>query len=1197
MRERINRLAKGIIDMETPALSVVPARMEEEIPAGEVIRKEIFITSENNLHSKGLVYSSNSRVTVLNGSFGGLRNHVNFEVNSRYLEYGDVIEGSFYLVTSGGEKEIPYSFRVQAGMSGRTLGQLKEPRDFAAMAKKDYEMALRIFEYRDFTQVPFMQDMHIRAVYDGLLGHGNRYGQLEQFLIALRLKEPVKLQVEDLHREYYGLDQVTDGEIAIKRSGWGYLPVTVHLDGGFIQTVKRTLAEEDFVDGVCHFPYRLSPGGLHGGKNFGSITLETVNDTIVVEFEVSSGISRAGEKDQAYPGVSGQPGMDGRFARYFSLRLDYEAGLYEPLLLQNQMMEELEQIRMTKGVSMELSLMEAELYLLAGRKEDALVFLQECRDEVADRRLQYPGYYCLYQYVLLQIQPDLAKQESLNRLLRKYLEEETGDYLIFYLYTRCEEQYCFENPGEMLTRMKVLYGEGCRSPFLYQNALRIWNDAPSLLYSMGTFELQVLNFGARKGLVGETLAVKAAKLAVVSRQYQPLALRMLKQFYEKYPQKEILEAVCSLMIRGQCRQESDFPWYEKALKEHISLTRLYEYFLYSLPSDYHQMIPKEVLLYFSYDHDLDHNSKAVLYANIIQYMKDDTPIYREYQKEMGRFAAEQILKSRIDSNLAVIYDAVIYEDMVDAPIARVLPALLKSYRISVKNPKMRQVVVCYEELTEEGVYPIQRGIAYVPVFSGKCCIMFQDAYGNRYTDVSHIKTPVLDKPGLEKKCFEVYPEHPMLLLSACRKAAEGAVEEPWLAVIERALTQLNLHPLYKSVLTGQLMEYYKKNVSGDGEEDGGADFQFMLSLDEKLLSGKQKTDFCEILISRNYIREAYGMIREYHLGISGKRMQKLCVQMILNRLFDQDDLLLKQAFSVFEQGLADSVILDYLCEHFNGSSEQMYQVLIKGVSDHVETYDLEERLLAQMLFSGKTERMDKVFALYMRRKRVSDTLVRAYFTMKSAEYFLYDVPAMDQVFQYLEDRILKTAEKDKLSAIYLLALTKYYAGLDRLTDRQKELCQEMTEILLAGGLVLPHLKKLAGQVRIPEEIMDKGMIQYIGQKDSRVDLQIRIRPQEEEFHSDEMQRVYQGIFVKQKVLFDGEVMEYRIYEQKGQEWVLMEEGAVTRDKREEPLKESRFQLLNQMTVCLSLKDEAGLRSTMEEYMKKTAVIEELFGLM
>ena len=155
------------------------------------------------------------------------------------------------------------------------------------------------------------------------------------------------------------------------------------------------------------------------------------------------------------------------------------------------------------------------------------------------------------------------------------------------------------------------------------------------------------------------------------------------------------------MIRGDCRREQDFKWYEKALEEQLSLTRLYEYFLYSLPADYNHLIPREVLLYFSYDHELDHHSRAMLYANVIQYLNEDSPIYRDYQKEMGRFAAEQVLQSRIDSYLAVVYDAVIYEDMVDVPIAKMLPSLLRSYRIRVKNPNMRQVVVCYEELTEE----------------------------------------------------------------------------------------------------------------------------------------------------------------------------------------------------------------------------------------------------------------------------------------------------------------------------------------------------------------------------------------------------------------------------------------------------------------------------------------------------------------
>ena len=107
MRERINRLAKGIIDMDVPALTVQPSVIEEEIRVGERRRGDLVIVSDNGIHGKGLVYSSNYRVKVLNSSFGGMRCHIGYEVNSRYLEYGDAIEGSFYLVTNGGENEIP----------------------------------------------------------------------------------------------------------------------------------------------------------------------------------------------------------------------------------------------------------------------------------------------------------------------------------------------------------------------------------------------------------------------------------------------------------------------------------------------------------------------------------------------------------------------------------------------------------------------------------------------------------------------------------------------------------------------------------------------------------------------------------------------------------------------------------------------------------------------------------------------------------------------------------------------------------------------------------------------------------------------------------------------------------------------------------------------------------------------------------
>ncbi len=1193
MRERINRLAKGIIDMETPKLRIQPETLNEEIHPGERVRRELFLISENGLHVKGLIYSSNLRVQPAVNSFGGLRNHISYEIDSRHLEYGDRIEGSFFLVTNGGEQEIPYCFTAEAGASGRMLGRLKTPKDFAAMAKEDFAAALRVFEYRDFVDVPFMQDRGIRALYDGLRGHGSRQGQLEQFLIGMGVKEPAQCRAETGTRTYDDTGHVIEDQVELRRKGWGYLPVTVTADGDFIRLEKKTLEEEDFSGGVCQYRYRILPGSLHSGRNFGRICFETMYGTDQVEIQVRKERIKPQEPERPRGDMDARMHLSGgekeRLAACLFMRLEYESGKQDPKELEERMLGEIESLKEAAGRSLELTLLEAELCALSGRKEAASLLLSECRETMAACRKEEPALYGLFQYVQLLVQPDEQKKEALSQLLKKYLEEGTADWRLFYLHVRCEENYYFENPGELLGRMKALYDEGCRSPFLYQQALKLFEEMPQLLCGMGGLELQTLYFGARRHQVSEELAVKAAGLAAAGRNGRALCGRMLKLLYEQYPRKEILEAVCSRMIKGDCRREEDFFWYEKALEEHLSLTRLYEYFLYSLPQDYGHLIPKEVLLYFSYDHELDQNSRAVLYANIVRYMNPDTALYREYQKAIGAFAAAQLLDSRIDSRLAVIYDAMMYEDMIDEAIARVLPSVLRAYRVTCQNDRMRSVVVCYEELTDEGVCPIQKGTAYVPVFSGACRILFQDAYGNRYSDIGFVKVPVMDKPELEKRCYQVYPDHPMLLLGACRRAAESEVpEDGEVPVLEQALAQLHLHPLYRRMLTGKLIAWYRSR--------GGRPGAMLPEIDESLLSREQRTEYCEALMEGGYMREAFGLLREYRCPVSAKLLQKLCSRMILNQLFDQDDQLLGMSFFVFSQGLADGVILDYLCEHFNGTSEQMYQVLEQAVREHVETYDLEERLLAQMLFSSCLAHADQVFDWYMTRKKTGESLVKAYFTVKSAEYYLRDAQAGDQVFRYLEGMVQGAIEKEKLSAIYLLALTKYYSRLPELDGEQKELCQTAVDILLADGMVFPHFQKLASQIRVPDEVQDKGIIQYIGRKDSRVELQIRILPQQERFGSDEMKRVYQGIFIRQKVLFEGETLEYRIYEHEGEERILKAEGTVAGGAAAAGKEGGRFRMLNEMSACLNRKEEDGLKQAMKEYVEKTAAAEQLFGL-
>ena len=168
MRERINRLARGIIDRKSPQVTVEPKQVEESVPVSPKTRGELLVASSNHLYIKGLAYSGNPRVTIVNSAFGGLRNRIVYEVNSQYCEHGEMIKGSFYLVTNGGEKEIPYSLRVQGGASGELIDGLKTAQDFGRLAKKDLDLALQLFEYQDFIQAPFLKDPACRSIYDGL---------------------------------------------------------------------------------------------------------------------------------------------------------------------------------------------------------------------------------------------------------------------------------------------------------------------------------------------------------------------------------------------------------------------------------------------------------------------------------------------------------------------------------------------------------------------------------------------------------------------------------------------------------------------------------------------------------------------------------------------------------------------------------------------------------------------------------------------------------------------------------------------------------------------------------------------------------------------------------------------------------------------------------------------------------------------
>ena len=151
-------------------------------------------------------------------------------------------------------------------------------------------------------------------------------------------------------------------------------------------------------------------------------------------------------------------------------------------------------------------------------------------------------------------------------------------------------------------------------------------------------------------------------------------------------------------------------------------------------------------------------------------------------------------------------------------------------------------------------------------------------------------------------------------------------------------------------------------------------------------------------------------------------------------------------------------------------------------------------------------------------------------------------------------------------------------------------------VLTAQGFVFSYFKKLSRYADIPADVMDKEIIEYHGAPDKHPTLMIRILPDEESFHEDELKMVYKGIYVCQKLLFQGEIMEYEIYEQDEKGKIKKAEGEISCSDPSEDNIKNRFSALNSMSFYLNMKDEGLLKESMMKYLTDSIAAEKLFPL-
>ncbi len=1172
VKEQISLLAKGQ-QMERPLqLHVMPEEIRMSLAAGQNYRGELDLQEAGGRLMKGLLYSSHRRVRLHTEQFAGEYTVAEYEVETAELEPGDQIQGAFRLVTNAGERTIPYLFEMTVPVGKTAYDRIKTIEAFADLARQDFDVALTIFENSSFLSLPFMKQPAFAALYHGLYGRGDRRGALEEFLTGCGAKEQLRLTVEEKPRYVVDPQEDVCDSIRILRNTWGAVSARVKADAPFIELEKKAVTEDSFEGNEAELRYILHPSMLHAGTNYGRITITTAYQKFQVEITVTQTEGALVRRKQ-------RESRDG-YLHFFKNYVEAHAHDFANPLLTNSMLTELARLRESYDAPDLLELFHAEVYLRAGQKDKAGLLLADVKNRVLDRRREEIDTYCYYYYLRTLHSESEEDRDQLRKILRFYYEGEHPSQTVYFLLLLTDD-YRRENPLMTLEEMRQLYAGGCRSPFLYLAACRLMKQQPLLLTRLGDFELRALLFGAKKKLIAEDMAQRIAKLSEEERQFRETYYRLLVQLYDQYPDvDELVAAVCRILIQGEKKGSEYFKWYQQGVALDVRLTRLYEYFLYSLPEDWEGELPQEIYLYFSYTNTLDERSKAVLFDNVLTHFAPGSQIYDSFARQMEEFAREQVFHGRMGHKLARIYEKMIPAGMLDEKLASKLARLLYCVQITSDDPAWDQVILSYEEWGREETAVLKNGKAVVALYSDRCRILFQDVYGNRYAGGNYSQMRLLEVDELLQRCQELCPEDPYLLLHRCCRALDqNARDEEALALYEKTLEMSGLRDLFSRKLTSQIVE---------GTLASKQDSVRLLRVDTRYVSREDALRMLEAFVEDDYCDKAFSLMERYgYESIKPSLLLKLCSRACVEQLFGKNALLLRACFACLEHRRSDEVILEYLCRYFNGSSEQMLQVLLRANQYHVEMYDMPERLLCQMLFTGWREGIDEVFEIYRQGGVMDETLLRAYLMQKCHDFFVLDVAAEPSVFVRLEQMCVE----ERLPFIGRIALCRYLSYMQERTPEQNALCVEIIRDCSEKNLYFDFFDTFAGEAGYPASLRGRTIVSHRAPAGEAVRIRYRVLPDTQEYTWEILPHMYEGYHSKCFTVFYGEQIEYEIYREGADGLYKTAEGTILPGTQEST---DRLGCLNRLLYGMDTMDDASLKKEMRAYGVAEVIIDHYF---
>ena len=1169
MRKRIEEIAGGMVDCAAPLAEFSVSRIELEVIEGQDVQGEFKMFSKNRIPLRGKVLSSNPRMECLAEDVEGEEVIVPYQFHSEGLADGDILSGELFVELSRREYSLPFVVSV--------LGGTRSLVSFAELAQKNWQEAKALFLQPDFLQRVLLPEGKERLFYEGLIRGRHPDLSLEEFLLSCGLKEQIMVQADKQEFECLDMTERVRKDILFSKNTWGYVEFSVASDAGFIELEKKRFTTEDFLGSQAELNFYLSPEKMHGGKNFGRIFIKNISQEIVIS--VCASVKREEEH-------SSNTGNIRRLcAKLLTVYVDYRLKKIGTGKWTLQTCGIIDKLLELDSDNLWYRLIKAQALFTNGQRQESEWLLKEFKRKQKDQRSSQWGYYM---YICTLMEHEELYISRLTAEIRQIYLEHQENPILFWCLLFLQDDYT-DSSYRKLKDLEKRIMDGDFSPLFYVEAYCLYQKEPYLLSRFGEFELKVFYWAYRQGMLTNALAAQVVSVFSERMPYHRLAFLLLEACYEKLEDEHTLSVICGYLIRNQKYGSRFFPWYVLGISEKLRITGLYEAYLQSMDDRSIQEIPQIIQMYFKYNNHLGNRQKSILYVNLIVEKTKKPQLFEQHYPAMERFAYEQMEEGNIDDNLAVIYKEVLSRGVYVPQIMDALADVLFVHRLTCFVKDARRVILFQSQMRKPFEAPIQNGVAYFPLYSNDYAIFIEDAYGVRYNGSAAYQLEKLMHPGKYLRvCMQnPSPKLPYLLYYFANHIGQEVFEEQDLKYFQNVFLSPDVSDRYKVSLLPKLFSLlHELNMAGEME--------YMLKqVDATQLAAKEKRRVLNLCIKHQLYEQAYQMAGDYGYDLpdTDVSVHLLCHQ-IHKLAFEEDKTLVLSCADVCLKGFYTDDLLEYLCSYYQSSIHRMVTIFQAAKKAGVDTKAYAGRLLMQMLYTE--EFSDCADEVYQCMGTGSQKIKEAYFSYFSYWHFVKEHEVPNGFFESMKKW---QAGGNEWNEICGLALLREFSEQSKLSETERECAEGLMQRYLFQGTHFAFFKQISESLNYKYQLYDKYFIEYRADTKSQIWLHYAFEGTNEEY-TEEMTEVYEGIFVKELILFFGETVTYFISEEKDGGKQTLKSGTLTYEA--DPAnaqKAGRYGKINEMLAQSTASDDMDFIEKLTEYERLDTLVDKYFTIL